>query len=674
MVSTRRSTTQKKYHAEDASRSKSDWMKLDQQSLMLKCGNYNLLDTGNKSALADRLTEFFRDSTSSESPAHVTDDDADRLSPGYDSSDRDDNDYVPTTGAHPGGPEEREEGEISTDDDVHENIAGSSLNNTMSTVAYDGTQVPARASGPAGTSSHVGVTTVTQSGARSRPAVTAVPAVTTAGITMPHKDALPTRSRKPGPRVRRRDSAPHPQPHSGTQADQNSPNSLMMAELGALRSEIRNMKQNMSPKGNQATRKRKSAAPRGGASRGKVPRQSPNNDIDVSTRSRRRARNGPTPSMRTRYAASDNLPHPPPAPVAPQPLLPPATTPPATWAPGPGTVPPLMPPVATPGTYNNNTTPAPTPSPSSPWGGMSNPFLPPPIKETLLKKIEKREFVSFKDLLPNNQAIEEVNMDPDEPSIIADPTTRTLRLNNKAKKDKINSFARWSEAWVAFCQAHLYYHPEDYYNIFVYHRQMVQHFNRFYLDACLQYDRDFRLALANQRSVDPANRTVRWGEVNRDLKILYLHDSLLPKCEHCRCTGHFVDKCLKKQQEEAASPNTLPQRIAEALQQQQPPVHPRQQQQPPRPPAAPPAPPRPQPLMPPNTTPRANGGGRRRRGPRGGAPRGGNLHPSEIPCTYYNSGTQCPQNPCPFLHVCGTCGQQHEPGHCSRAPPTPFRP
>jgi hypothetical protein len=78
--------------------------------------------------------------------------------------------------------------------------------------------------------------------------------------------------------------------------------------------------------------------------------------------------------------------------------------------------------------------------------------------------------------------------------------------------------------------------------------------------------------------------------------------------------------------------------------------------------------------MPPSTTPRQGGGGRRRRGPRGGTPRGQNLHPSEIPCTYYNNGTQCPQNPCPFLHVCATCGQQHEPGQCPRTPNTPFRP
>ena len=111
-----------------------DWIKLDRQPLVLKCGVYKLLATGTKSALADKLINFFRDSTSSDSERQATDDD-DTVSLCYDSSGRDDDDYVPAIGACPGGPEEREEGEV-MDDNVLDNVTGSSVNSTISTVAY----------------------------------------------------------------------------------------------------------------------------------------------------------------------------------------------------------------------------------------------------------------------------------------------------------------------------------------------------------------------------------------------------------------------------------------------------------------------------------------------------------------------------------------------------------
>ena len=41
--------------------------------------------------------------------------------------------------------------------------------------------------------------------------------------------------------------------------------------------------------------------------------------------------------------------------------------------------------------------------PYDPWNAFRNPFVPPSIKETVVKKIESRQFVDFIDLLPENQ-------------------------------------------------------------------------------------------------------------------------------------------------------------------------------------------------------------------------------------------------------------------------------
>ena len=80
-----------------------------------------------------------------------------------------------------------------------------------------------------------------------------------------------------------------------------------------------------------------------------------------------------------------------------------------------------------------------------------NPFTPPPIKASVIKKIRKEEYVEFDDILPAPPAISTDNffgleMDADSSSLI-------LKENNP--KVRIRDFPSWICAWNLLTQAYL---------------------------------------------------------------------------------------------------------------------------------------------------------------------------------------------------------------------------
>ena len=651
--------------AEDAARTYDDWLRLDVVTLRLKCTNYHLVQTGTRVDLAARLVEYLAGSVDLTNVS----------APQEDDHHYGDDEYLSL-------PEDASDDEMSVDNwadfrrhntDVNagdENLDFNDLDpamsNTTSTIPYDGTQGSTwqeagittdpeapnlnfrNNSMPAAASLDGAEPTVVASTHQNPPSTTVLPPTnmplppTTTVTPLPtNPPTVPT-----GIDVSTAQNARGQTQRTNTPRapGQQQPNSQLVAELRALRNEVKNLKTQVTTR----AEKRKGPAPNGGAQGGARKRQPPSSS-QVNPGTGRppvipRVSTGRQPCSTTNALPS------------------------VTFSTNTG---------------NGSTTPASIP-PTLPqaWEGDSpttpSPFLPPSIKEALLKKIEKREFVYFKDLLPNNQIADEL-AHGDEPCFNVDRTPGNIKYSDtKLRKEKINSLQRWSEAWITFSQAHLHYHPQDFVALFLYHKQMIQHFNRYYLEAVLNYDRDFRLSIANQKSISPSQRSFRWDEVSRTLKIQYLDDNQLPKCEYCRGPGHFVSKCKQKMEDDLASPSALGQRIVDALQQpaQQPHYNP-----PPTPPS------QPAPLMPPSYRPPNpgagrggnNGGGRRRRrrnppNPAGGA--GGNRHPSQVPCNYYNSNTACQQNPCPFLHVCDNCGQNdHAPGVCTRQPNnTPFHP
>ena len=305
-------------------------------------------------------------------------------------------------------------------------------------------------------------------------------------------------------------------------------------------------------------------------------------------------------------------------------------------------------------------------APSDPWASFRNPFMPPALKETLLKKIEDRIFVDFQDLHPDNQMADFSNS-TNTPTIQVDQHSGLLSQKDFAiRKARINSFPRWSSCFMLFAQAHLHYHPEDYFLLFTYHAIMIEHFNTYHYEACVKYDRNVRLSMANQRTLAPERKTVHWNEVNQPIKTWYLSGNELTRCSYCKGTGHYPSACRQKQDDEGRN---LPRQIAAAITEvfPQPPYQQAFQQ-----PAA-----------------RLH-----QQQPTFGAFRGrqsstNNYHQQNhqsytqsnpVPaqqkyCRRFNTNSQCAKPPCQFIHACSACGlSNHNLTTCYRATSTNFIP
>ena len=211
----------------------------------------------------------------------------------------------------------------------------------------------------------------------------------------------------------------------------------------------------------------------------------------------------------------------------------------------------------------------PNPSPANdPWAYFQNPFLSPSLKETLLKKIEKQQFVDFTDLHPENQASTIFNT-LDRPFITVDKESGVLKRKDKsAQKIEIDSFHRWVTCWNIFSQAHLHFHPADYYNLSTYFTQMVNFFGQYRLDACFRYDREFRLLMASQRHLEPERRSVCWTATSEYTRIRCISGRELTMCTYCKTYGHMELNCRVRIKDEAKGGFT--QQIAAAIQSNQP--------------------------------------------------------------------------------------------------------
>ena len=296
------------------------------------------------------------------------------------------------------------------------------------------------------------------------------------------------------------------------------------------------------------------------------------------------------------------------------------------------------------------------------WDAFQNPFVPPSINETHLKKIEDGKFIDFIDLLPDNQA-SDAEMTSDRPAMDIDRSTGIVRYKeNKNRKLKVNTFQRWSTAWCTFFQAHLHYHPQDYYNLSAYHALFVQHINQYKYEACFKYDRDFRITIANQRNMDPTRQTCHWTVVNELLRIRHLNNNPLIPCTFCLNPGHDVKSCRAKNAEEADKTLNITAVLQQATQQQTTSTQNfRQQQQ----------------NSGYNQNFRSNNNNNnsnfRNSNQNNGRPN--NIPPSQKHCNRFSENRYCDKSRCQFLHACQSCGStQHGRDACKNHTSTNFIP
>ena len=294
-----------------------------------------------------------------------------------------------------------------------------------------------------------------------------------------------------------------------------------------------------------------------------------------------------------------------------------------------------------------------------PWALYGNPFTNPALTETVLKKIEDGKFVDFTDLLPENQALDIVAGSEGPHFVVQEATSLVKYEDNKKRKAKVSSFHKWSIAWCVFMQAHLHYHPNDFFKLFSYHALIVRYVNEYKYEAVFKYDRDFRLTLAGQKNA--TIKTVFWDVECDHLRNKYLLNSPLPICDNCKNAGHTKNQCRKANNNNNNTSNAT-------YAHQDPPLHP------------------PQPLFSNaqqnsfrasqnrqqqrfnnnnnnNNNNRGNNNGRNR------------LPPWQKHCHRFDAGTNCDKPPCMFLHACKNCGDQnHATYQCQTITSTNFIP
>ena len=215
----------------------------------------------------------------------------------------------------------------------------------------------------------------------------------------------------------------------------------------------------------------------------------------------------------------------------------------------------------------------------------------------------------------------------------------------------MDTLAKWLIAWSAYMQAYLHYHPQEYFELFTYQKNFIMLANRYRFDACLNYDRYFRLSMANQQTLSADMRSVSWLHISEEYRSMYLIDSPIPNCFHCRSRGHLSNNCPDKKGESSTSTNqglsslsggAGNSTLASAS------TFRRGRTQQPRPLMAQNVAPR----HPPNQPHRFQGNSNQNRQP----------VPAQLKlCFRFNGGFPCAKPPCQFLHVCSLCFQDTHP-------------
>ena len=652
----RRSADADAARQEDAARAVEDWLKLDAPSLRLKCNGYNVTSTGRKDVLATRLYEHFHELLSSTPPPQSEEEaDSDGLpAPPDDILDIhvdgiDELDFHESGGEDDPVPTDSEDDGTRSKATVNAREKPSSHSSTENEDGGDNDNiVPSSNQNGGGTKS--------TDNARSGRASTLATTTTTKnkdGGKKPRKSDASARSRNPkrGKSVTppRRPRTKHQNKSSTKTSDQKI--DLILHQTKATHSEIKNVRDKQTAL-EQYVDKQIRALQQQVSSRNdkKRPSDTAHNNQPPPKR----------PHKKTSVAASAHA-----SPTAQTPSSNATTN---AQVPITSTSQQNVPNSVDTNLQNSSnigmvlTTTTPNPDP---WAYFQNPFLPPSLKDAHLKKIEEQQFVDLQDLHPENQSSEIAH--PSEGAYITvDKDSGLLQQKDRSsKKVKINSFHRWVTCWNTFAQAHLHYHPSDFYKTFTYFTHMVTRFSQYKFEACLRYDREFRLLIANQRNLAPERRTVCWTRTSEEVRIRCLTGHELSMCAYCKAYGHLESNCRTKQEREGKS---ITQQIAAAFQYSQPQ-------------------PRNQTFLANRTGNTHNSNNTTQHQQQVYAPNkfrtlATKSNPQPQPskpghkfCRYFNRNNPCLRTPCQFLHACSSCGRSdHNLTTCDSVTSSNFTP
>ena len=161
--------------------------------------------------------------------------------------------------------------------------------------------------------------------------------------------------------------------------------------------------------------------------------------------------------------------------------------------------------------------------------------------------------------------------------------------------------------------------------------------------GCYRYDKDFRLLVASQSSLNPEQRTARWESVHSELSSMHLQqDTLLPTCFHCRNTGHFAPNCpLKNTGNDNCFRNVTPTS---------------------------------QTFIPRFSINYSSQAGQSMETTRYTPSKQQHMSSRSSTCSRFNRGNFCAKPPCKFSHVCNKCNQGHPGVQCNSTSSSFFLP
>ena len=155
-----------------------------------------------------------------------------------------------------------------------------------------------------------------------------------------------------------------------------------------------------------------------------------------------------------------------------------------------------------------------------------NPFIPPLLKDTILKRPSQMKELS---------QMEELLLLEGDSGVARRPAPKeVVDLNS------------WMVAWNSFVQACLHFKPHMFHLLLSYQRIFCRFASTYKFDC----DKDVRMLIASQTSLLPAHRTVAWDEIHNESMSMYMKNNVSrtsgPVCYSCKVPGHYTSTCRQK--------------------------------------------------------------------------------------------------------------------------------
>ena len=198
-------------------------------------------------------------------------------------------------------------------------------------------------------------------------------------------------------------------------------------------------------------------------------------------------------------------------------------------------------------------------------GAETNPYLPPPMSQTVANKIKNLQFVDFHELinplLPSAANMSGIAEGADEGLYHLTQSQvpgAPVSFKKHGSRSPITSFSNWIVAWNTFYEATLHYHPHMHSELFAYLKHISNFATKHKFEYLLAYDKTHRMQIAAQRSLGASRQSASWTKYSDTLFNTYLRNNPKPQCNRCFSYDHMEKRCPLNN---AASPISFNQTI-----------------------------------------------------------------------------------------------------------------